>query len=486
MSLPSWSDIQKTGEQVWQDATKMGIQTEKTAESMVFDNFIYLRYLVMMTFGIQGVMWAISSWFKTDKLYDLTGSVTYAAIILTSYMYTETTNLRQLVQTSLVLVWALRLGTYLFARISTDGLERRFSGVKEHPFKFLFSWVLQGIWVVVTLLPSLMVNTTPAGRHLEYDLNNRDYAAYGLWACGFIVEATADFQKSLFKSDSANKEKFVNVGLWRLSRHPNYLGEIIMWFALYIPLTNVLTGWMRWTFILCPVFDMLLLTTLSGIPVLEERDLKKWGSDPEYRKYLSKTSVLIPYMWLGSYLFIRICKEGFDRRFNGIRDKPAKFVIHWFLQGIWIFVTLLPSIIVNLTDSSQHVDPNLNKDDYTGWSLWTVGFLIETIADYQKARFRCENANKGKFIHSGLWSLSRHPNYLGEMIMWFALYVPLTNVISGWRLYAFLLCPLFDVFWLVSLSGVPPLEQQGLKRWGDDPLYHKYLRTTSLIIPLIW
>ncbi|CAG0915427.1 unnamed protein product [Notodromas monacha] len=187
---------------------------------------------------------------------------------------------------------------------------------KENPLKNLFyidfgiqglMWIhsawnrtekfydLTGVWVIVTLLPSIMVNladTTHPAR-----INNLDYAGWCLWLVGFALEATADFQKSQFRKNPANQGKFVNTGLWSISRHPNYLGEIIMWFALYLPAFNATNGWTRWLLVLCPAFDAFLLTSVSGIPLLEKHGMKKWGSEPGYQQYLKATSVLIPYLW---------------------------------------------------------------------------------------------------------------------------------------------------------------------------------------------
>ena len=103
----------------------------------------------------------------------------------------------------------------------------------------------------------------------------------------------ADLQKSRFRADPANRGRFISTGVWAWSRHPNYFGEIVIWVGVFVIAAPVLRGW-QWVGILSPVFVTLLLTRVSGIPLLEKRADRQWGGRPEYEAYKARTSVLVP------------------------------------------------------------------------------------------------------------------------------------------------------------------------------------------------
>ena len=114
-----------------------------------------------------------------------------------------------------------------------------------------------------------------------------------IWSCGFVIEVVADIQKSRFNANPENKGKFIQTGLWSRSRHPNYFGEIILWFGVTMIALPVLQGW-QWVALISPVFVTILITRISGIPLLEKKADKKWGGHEDYQIYKQKTPVLIP------------------------------------------------------------------------------------------------------------------------------------------------------------------------------------------------
>ncbi|XP_041478362.1 uncharacterized protein C594.04c-like [Lytechinus variegatus] len=242
--------------------------------------------------GIQWSLFLIAAYFKTEKFYDLAGSGTFLLLATQSLRWGGTYFLRQRIQTGLVSVWATRLGLYLFSRVLSDGFDRRFNKAKNQPSLFFVFWTLQALWIFATLSPSIALN----GVKRDKPLGARDYIGWGTWAVGFLMEVIADRQKSVFKANPANAGKFINTGLWSISRHPNYFGEILCWLGLYVSASSSLTGWEHLTAI-SPIFVTLLLTKVSGIPLLEKYGLKKWGSDPSYQNYLRKTAVLVPFLW---------------------------------------------------------------------------------------------------------------------------------------------------------------------------------------------
>jgi steroid 5-alpha reductase family enzyme len=196
---------------------------------------------------------------------------------------------RSLLLLALVAIWAVRLGTFLFRRIHKAGKDGRFDEIKPSFFRFLNIWTLQGLWVSFTVAAALAAITTTTRKELGL------FALFGvlIWIFGFIFEVVADMQKSRFRADPDNEGKFIRTGLWARSRHPNYFGEIILWIGVAIIAVPVLRGW-QWVTLISPLFVTLLLTRVSGIPLLEKRANEKWGGQDEYEAYKERTPVLIP------------------------------------------------------------------------------------------------------------------------------------------------------------------------------------------------
>lgn len=249
-----------------------------------------LSKMAIVDFGVQWAAFSLANVFQTEKFYDLTGSSTFLLVAYLAYKWHNSGHPRQLIQTACVSVWALRLGLYLFTRILKDGKDRRFDKMRGDPMKFFYAWTLQGVWVFVTILPSLLAVSSPRQR----PLSTRDYVGWGVWLIGYLIEVVADYQKSSFRNNPANKDKFISSGLWALSRHPNYFGEIMLWFGVYISASSTFSGWEYLT-ILCPMLDYFLITRVSGIPLLESYARKKWGLLQQYQEYVEKTPVLIPF-----------------------------------------------------------------------------------------------------------------------------------------------------------------------------------------------
>ena len=164
-----------------------------------------------------------------------------------------------------------------------------FDRIKTDPLRFFMTWTLQGLWVLLTMACALAIITGSERRSLGW------VAIIGIvvWVVGFAIEVVADQQKSIFKTTPANEGRFITSGLWAWSRHPNYFGEITLWTGIAIMALPVLSGW-RWVTLISPVFVVLLLTRVSGIPMLEARAEKLWGDDEEFQTYTQSTPVLIP------------------------------------------------------------------------------------------------------------------------------------------------------------------------------------------------
>lgn len=226
---------------------------------------------------------------QTERFYDLTGSLTYIAVTVMLMLLTPGIDARGFLLAALVLVWAARLGSFLFRRISKAGKDDRFDEIKPSFVRFLSIWTMQGIWVAFTAAAAWVAMTSANRVGLDW------FALIGVlvWIAGFGIEATADRQKGKFSADPANKGKFIHTGLWAKSRHPNYFGEILLWVGVAIIALPVLQGW-QWVALISPVFVALLITKVSGVPHLEKKADRKWGGQADYEEYKKNTPVLIP------------------------------------------------------------------------------------------------------------------------------------------------------------------------------------------------
>lgn len=231
---------------------------------------------------------------KSDKFYDTTGAITYLTVtgvaVFAAYQSFGSLDPRGIVVAAMVAIWCIRLGTFLFIRIhAAGGSDSRFEKIKTSPARFLAAWTLQALWVILTASAALAIITSTN----RVPLDAFFWIGAAIWAFGLTFEAVADAQKSKFKSDPANDGDFINVGLWKWSRHPNYFGEITLWTGIFIIAIPVLTG-LAWLVVISPVFVYLLLTRISGINLQEEQAKKRWGDDPAYQKYRRDTPVLFP------------------------------------------------------------------------------------------------------------------------------------------------------------------------------------------------
>ena len=227
--------------------------------------------------------------YQTEHYFDLIGSASYIGTVILTVALHPGMDTRGLIISVMIAVWAVRLGSFLFARVKKAGKDRRFNEIKTRFFRYMFTWTLGGAWVFITMAAGLaaMTSTTQQAVGIPFFIGTT------LWVLGLGLEVVADSQKTSFRRQAANAEKFITTGLWQYSRHPNYFGEIILWLGIAVMSAPVLVGW-QLAALISPVFVFFLLTKVSGIPMLEKSGLERWGSDPKYQRYISITSSLVP------------------------------------------------------------------------------------------------------------------------------------------------------------------------------------------------
>ncbi len=258
------------------------------------NTIVYLGYpliyqIFILTFLVQFIVFLPSYYYQTEHYYDLTGGLTFISVILFSLYAKYITlglDLRSTIIGLMIIIWALRLSSFLFLRVKKVGEDIRFKEIKKSFSRFLIAFTLQGFWVFMCTFPALIVLTSS---NFEPDI----FLIFGsiLWLFGFLYEVIADKQKSNF--NIKNKGKFISSGLWSLSRHPNYFGEITLWTGITIISITVLSGF-QYLALLTPFFIYRLLNNISGVNFLEDIGNKRWGSEKEYQTYLKETPKFFP------------------------------------------------------------------------------------------------------------------------------------------------------------------------------------------------
>ena len=249
-------------------------------------------HLLVLIFVIQWIAYIPAFIFKTEKFYDLTGSLTYIAAIsfaLYSTNISQSLDLGSLIIGAAIIVWAVRLGSFLFMRVHKDKKDGRFDTIKTSFSQFFMTWTLQGMWVFICSSAALVAIANPTG----VPINIVFIIGLALFILGFVVEIIADNQKSAFRSIPENKDVFINEGLWARSRHPNYFGEITLWTGITVMGISTFEG-MNYLALFSPIFSYLLLNYVSGVRMLEYRGHKKWGHLDAYVTYKKSTPKFIP------------------------------------------------------------------------------------------------------------------------------------------------------------------------------------------------
>jgi steroid 5-alpha reductase family enzyme len=245
-----------------------------------------------IAFAVQWIALVPAYLKQTEHFYDLTGGLTYLTVILFALWQSGGQDTRSILLTCLVIIWSIRLASFLFLRVRKQGSDSRFDEIKLNFWRFSIAWTVQGLWVLVTAGAALAA--IASSQKVAID----GFAVIGLlmWLVGFGFEAIADNQKRVFRKQKNTNSEFIQTGLWAYSRHPNYFGEILLWTGVAIIAYPALYEWQLVTLI-SPVFVAVLLTKVSGIPMQEEQAEQRWKDNQDYQDYKKSTPVLIPKLF---------------------------------------------------------------------------------------------------------------------------------------------------------------------------------------------
>lgn len=251
-----------------------------------------ITFAVLIIFLIHLLVFIPSYYYQTEKFFDLTGTISYVSSVLFIFFKSNTVesiNLGSLVLSTFIIIWSLRLGTFLFLRIKKAGKDRRFNQIKKSFSWFFMTFSISGMWVTICSICAL----TGVANGIIF--SRITIIGIVIFLIGFTIEIIADSQKTKFRAKDGNKDKFISSGLWKYSRHPNYLGEIILWLGISLISLSSLEGF-QYVTLISPIFTYLLLVNVSGINLLEKSGDKKWGKLESYKKYKEKTPRLIWFL----------------------------------------------------------------------------------------------------------------------------------------------------------------------------------------------
>ena len=239
---------------------------------------------LILTLGIQVVFFAFAAWFKTDKVTDLSYGLTFVIVAL-YLVFSNPLSLVSVMLTAMVTLWGIRLAAYLFVRILKIGKDKRFDGIRERFWSFAKFWTLQGVAIWIIMVPVIL--------GIDGSATTIFWIGVFIWLIGLLIETVADWQKYIFKNNSKNKGKWIETGLWKYARHPNYFGELLVWWGIFLAAIPGLAG-VEFLAIVGPIGISALLLFVTGIPPLQKQMQKKYGGILAFNSYVERTRLLVP------------------------------------------------------------------------------------------------------------------------------------------------------------------------------------------------
>jgi steroid 5-alpha reductase family enzyme len=291
----------------------------------------YFTFSALITIGLQLTCYAIAASCKFDLITDFAGSVNFVLLAVITLVLGNNFGTRGIAITTFVLITRLYLAFFLLFRVCTRKKDARFDEVRENCLAFLVFWIYQIFWVFLCMMPVIYTNSrgpldnsafaTVHSDRTYVPIGGWDYLGWALFGIGIIIQVIADYQKYFFRKNPANKGTFMNQGIWKFSRHPNYFGEILIWWGAFIccvpiiPLINGSSGTIAAGFVtlLSPIFTMFILIFGTGVPQAEGKNLSRYykaGNGDNWEKYANQTPPIVIFP-NSLYACMPICMKTF-------------------------------------------------------------------------------------------------------------------------------------------------------------------------------
>lgn len=252
----------------------------------------YLALCAIVTICYQLSFFFVAASLKFDKVTDFAGGTNFLVLAVLTFILGQSYYPRQILVTVGVVLWAMRISGFLLYRILVTGEDKRFDEMRNNFWKFLGFWVFQMFWVFTGCLPVMIINANQTTASLN--LGAQDYIGVAMFVVGLWFEFEADRAKFAFKTDPTKKGKWCNTSVWAYSRHPNYFGEMFLWWGIWTVVQSTLSEAWMYVSLFGPIFTMMILCFGSGMNLSEPQYNRRWATNADYQEYRRTTSILIP------------------------------------------------------------------------------------------------------------------------------------------------------------------------------------------------
>jgi len=249
----------------------------------------YLAASALAVFIYMSLVFLLSLRLEDYSIADIAWGGGFILVALLTLLLQGSYLPRHVLVTVLVVIWGARLVFHIYTHRRHRGEDPRYArwrkewGAQHRIQAFFRVFVLQGLFLLLTAYPVILINSSRSG-----DLNGLDLAGFLVWMSGFAIETLADFQLARFRNTPGTGEGVLDTGLWKYSRHPNYFGEALLWWGIFLLCLSVPGGWRG---AIGALTITLLVRYVSGVPLLEEHMKER----EKYRDYILTTPVFIPW-----------------------------------------------------------------------------------------------------------------------------------------------------------------------------------------------
>ncbi|KAF0203504.1 MAG: hypothetical protein FD170_931 [Bacteroidetes bacterium] len=251
--------------------------------------FEYLLPAMLMIFVYMSSVFLLALILKDNSIVDIFWGIGFILLTILSLWKSDSFDAKKIIVGMMILIWGLRLSIHIFLRNKGRGEDFRYANWRRTWKNFVLRsflqvFMLQGFFMLVIVWPVLHINQ---GSSVEFGMI--DIFGILIFLTGFIFEVVGDFQMKAFKKDPANSGKIITTGLWKYTRHPNYFGEALLWWGIWLMAVPVIDGIYT---ILSPLVITWLLRYISGVPMLE----KKYEGRADWEEYKARTPVFVPFI----------------------------------------------------------------------------------------------------------------------------------------------------------------------------------------------